>query len=340
MKQNQPFAWLAAVIFSASLVTGASAEQTATIKENFVNVRGQPNLIGEVITQLKKGETVVVLEEITVEKPKPGDPPKWARIKMPDNTPVWVSAAFIDPAQKTVTASRLNLRAGPGENYSVVGRLERGEQVKEIRTVDGWMEIETPPSAYAFVAAEYLATKSDGAVLATAATPAPASETAAASAEIGAAKKTDLVEPVAPKEETATPATAPPAVTTVTPPDTSVTTPATNAPATTTANATTEALPAVAPPPAVAQKESEPLPKRIVRREGIVRSALNIQAPTYFELVSPETRKTINYLHTEDSALKLKDFKGKKIVVTGEEGIDPRWPNTPVIEIETLEAAP
>ena len=86
--------------------------------------------------------------------------------------------------------------------------------------------------------------------------------------------------------------------------------------------------------------ESGPPPKRIVRREGIVRSTKSIQAPTYFELVNPETKKVINYLHTEEPTLKLKDFKGKKVVVTGEEGLDARWQNTPLIEIQTLDLAP
>lgn len=68
-----------------------------------------------------------------------------------------------------------------------------------------------------------------------------------------------------------------------------------------------------------------------------MRSTVSIQAPTYYELLSPANRKTINYLHTEKLGLNLKDYRGKQIVVTGEEAIDPRWPRTPVIEVETLE---
>ena len=39
-----------------------------------------------------------------------------------------------------VVPNRLNLRAGPGENYSVLGRLEKGAAVKSIRTIEEWME--------------------------------------------------------------------------------------------------------------------------------------------------------------------------------------------------------
>src|SRR5689334_12979685 len=64
---------------------------TAKVKQEAVNVRGQASFIGEVITHLKKGETVTVLEEIALKKPKKDEPAKWAKILMPTNTPVWVS---------------------------------------------------------------------------------------------------------------------------------------------------------------------------------------------------------------------------------------------------------
>ena len=45
---------------------------------------------------------------------------------------------------ETAGAQPLNLRAGPGENFSIVGRIDRGTPVKEIRTEKSWMEIEAP----------------------------------------------------------------------------------------------------------------------------------------------------------------------------------------------------
>jgi len=80
--------------------------------------------------------------------------------------------------------------------------------------------------------------------------------------------------------------------------------------------------------------------KRIVRREGIVSGTGSIQAPTHYELRSPETRKLINYLHPTSPDQKLKALKGRRVIVTGEELIDRRWPKTPVIEIETIQLAP
>ncbi|MBU6399613.1 MAG: SH3 domain-containing protein, partial [Verrucomicrobia bacterium] len=155
MNQHHWRAWWMAGATACTLLA-AQADETAVVQAERVNVRGKPSTFGEVVTQLKRGETVTVLEEIPTAKPKPGEPAKWAKIKMPENTPLWVNASFIDPTNKTVKVKRLNVRAGAGENYSVVGRLAQGDVVKEIRVVDDWMEIETPTNTYAYVAADLI----------------------------------------------------------------------------------------------------------------------------------------------------------------------------------------
>ena len=92
------------------------------------------------VTHLFKGDTVMVLSQINLDKHAAGEPAQWAKIASPTNTHIWVSAKFIDPTNKTVLPKKLNLRAGPGENYSVLGVIERGTPVDEIITKDGWME--------------------------------------------------------------------------------------------------------------------------------------------------------------------------------------------------------
>jgi hypothetical protein len=66
----------------------------------------------------------------------------------------------------------------------------------------------------------------------------------------------------------------------------------------------------------------------------------SIQAPTWYELIHPETKATINYLFEDKLGLNLKEYRGQKVVVTGEEAIDSRWPSTPILELETLDVAP
>ena len=159
------------------------------------------------------------------------------------------------------------------------------------------MEIEAPAGAFAFVAAQYL--KQEAPVLA-------------------------AVKPAEPAP-TPTPVAEPPVVATTTTETTNPTPP-----------------PVITPTPPVIAPEPEPvvpepLPPRVVQHEGIVKGTWSVQAPTRFALVSPETGKTVNYLYTTSTNLDLSRYKGLHIVVTGEEGLDERWVNTPVITIQRIQ---
>lgn len=272
----------------------------AVVVANRVNVRGRAGLIGEVIGKLSNGDTVMVIEEVTLKNSKPDEPSAWAKISLPPSIKVWVHTSFLDRESMTVKATRLNLRGGPGENYSVLGRLEKGTPVREIQTKGDWMQIEAPDSAYAFVAAQYLKQE-----------PAPV-----------------IVQNTPPLElapaETATVTETPDVAPGVEAPDT------TEIPAAGMAEFETE-IPMDETPVI-----EEPLPPRIVQREGIVRGTVSIQAPTKFALYNPDNLRAINYLYTSSTNLDLSRYKGLRIIVTGEEGLDERWKNTPVITIQQI----
>lgn len=311
------------------------AAESGVVRSDRVNVRGKASLQGEVVTQLRKGEPVAILEEIpasTQAKKEAGAPSAWLKIKMPANTPVWVNASHVDPATKTVTVRRLNIRGGAGENFSVLGTLDKGAVLKEIRTVEDWMEVEAPTNTFGFVAAD-LVTR-DG----SSAEPPVSSSALGKAAESKPLPVRDLSPPPVvttppPVQISATPpATANPALTQTRPP-------ATPPPVV----VVTPPAPAVTPAPAMAvapADKDEPLPKRVISREGVVKRALNIQAPSDFQLVSVETGKILNYLLTRKLGFSFEDFAGRKLLVTGEELVDKRWPNTPMIEIETFRIVP
>jgi uncharacterized protein YgiM (DUF1202 family) len=318
---------VAAELRSAPLTPGP-----AVVVARNVNVRGQPSFKGEVVGQVTRGQTVTVLEEITLKNSEPNEPSAWAKIHLPQGVNVWVHTMFLEADGKTVKARKLNLRSGPGENYSVLGILQRGNSVKDISTKGDWMEIEAPPDAYAYVAASYLTQEpaSAGSLAATtgvtpgASTTSTTAETPAASpATTTAATETPPVAAATP-ESPATPAPAAAATAATTPPAGATQPAGTNAPAA----ATTDE--------SEAGEDGTP-PKRIVQREGIVRGTVSIQAPSHFELVSAENGKVINYLYTTSPYLDLRRYKGLHIIVTGEEGLDERWRSTPVITIEKIE---
>ncbi len=340
MKMPQKLATLM-LCLATSLVC---AQETATVKATRVNVRGQATLNSEIVTQLNPGEAIKVLEQITLEKPDPGEPAKWAKIALPANTPVWINATFVKEGE--VSSNRLNVRSGPGENYSVLGRLEKGAKVQAIRTVDDWMEIVAPEGTYAFVAVDFLEIKGMPEVAKAEAKPAEAETKPAMKS------KTESVEPLptvtVKVESPAQPAPRPSAVTEAAsakvindptplpPPQPVVVAPP--------AAAKPKLDPAAIPMPAPTVTGDAPIIEvappqvRIITREGVVRRAISVQAPSAFRLADPERMTTtINYLYPGDTGLELKWFLGRKIRVSGVESLDPRWPNMPLIEIKTLE---
>ncbi|HEY1171395.1 MAG TPA: SH3 domain-containing protein [Verrucomicrobiae bacterium] len=327
------------------LTTGAvMAQESATVKATRVNVRGQATLNSEVVTQLNQGEPIKVLEQITLEKPGPGEPAKWAKIALPANTPVWVNASFIKDGE--VASNRLNVRSGPGENYSVLGRLEKGAKVQAIRTVEEWTEIVAPEGTYAFVSVDFLEIKGAPEIAKTEAKPAePAGKPAVK------VSKTESVEPLptVKVESGVQPVTRPTAVVDASPvkvmndaapvPPPQPVVVATPPPVKPQLDPVT--IPIPAPAPAVESPvvvEPAPPQVRIITREGVVRTSLSVQAPSGYRLADPERRTvTVNYLYAGDTGLDLKQFLGRKIRVSGSESVDPRWPNMPLIEIKTLE---
>jgi len=235
----------------------------ATVDVKNINVRGQAGLRGEIVAHLNQGDTVTVLDQMNLDKHKAGEPAQWAKIALPASTHVWVFAAFVDATSKTVLPKKLNLRAGPGENYSVLGVVEHGTPVTEITTKGKWMQIDPPANSYAFVAAMYLQQE------AVAATPVPQPQ------------------PVAP-----------------------------------------------APPQPVIQT----IPAtRVVTHEGVVGPVASIGAPTAYKLYDPDTYQTIDYLYTTATNLDFSRYDNMRIVATGEEALDIRWKNTPVLTVESIQ---
>jgi uncharacterized protein YgiM (DUF1202 family) len=275
----------------------------AVVSANRVNVRGKAGLKGEIVARLTNGEPVTVVEEIKLAHSGPEEPSAWAKIVLPSAAHTWVKSSYIDAATKKVIPKKLNLRAGPGENYSVIGSLKKGDEVKELTTKGDWTQVEPIATAYAFVAAQYLT--QEAAALAAAGVPMAAGatnqETMVASGPVAAEASTNAPEMTTETNEVATTGT------------------------NEVSGAQTNEVAATPPAP------------RIVQREGIVRYTASIQAPTTFELINVQNHKTVNWLFSTSPSLDLNRYKGLHIIVTGEEGLDERWPNIPIITIQRIQ---
>jgi uncharacterized protein YgiM (DUF1202 family) len=282
--------------------TVALVPGTAEVTVSNLNVRGQAGLKGEVIGHLVKGDAVTVIGQINLDKHAAGEPAQWAKIGLPASVKIWLDAKFIDPTNNTVLSKKLNLRAGPGENYSVLGTIERGTMVNEITTKGDWTQIDPPTNAYAFVAAIYLKQEASGTSVTNAA---PSTET----------------EPVpAPVAETAPIMTEP-----------------TNTAAVSAMTTTNVPMAPVADTSTTVVVDTNPPPPRIVTHEGVVGSSGSLISPTAYVLYDPDTSKEINFLYTTSTNLDISRYYGMRIVVTGAEGLAERWPDTPVLTIQRIE---
>ena len=277
----------------------------ATVDAKNVNVRGRSTILSEPLSKLNKGATVMVIEQVENKWAKGDDMKQWAHITYPSNAPVWIFASFVD-SNKVVTVPKLNLRGGPGENYSIVGRLTKGATVDEISTKGEWMQVQPTPGCSAFVAAIFL--KQDAAALA-------------------------QVEPAKPTEPSLPPASTN-VITEMDPLATQVADAATTNAAMTELNAFAAELGGTNAAQPITE---EPLPPRVVMREGIVNNATSIQAPSVYGLSGMDTGRTINYLYTPSTNVNLFRYVGRHVIVTGEESLDERWPNTPVLTLQRIQ---
>ena len=105
-----------------------------------------------------------------------------------------------------------------------------------------------------------------------------------------------------------------------------------------TAEAAAAEVAAAKPTPAVKSAGAAPETpaRKVVTREGLVSSWVSGQAPSGFALEDPRTGKVIGYLASTNSSLSVKMLSGRRVIVTGAETIDSRWPTAPLLTIETL----
>ena len=73
-----------------------------------------------------------------------------------------VNSSYVDATSNVVLPKKLNLRAGPGENYSVLGVIEKGAAVTSVSTKGDWIQIETPSSRLCFRSCPLFETGSSG----------------------------------------------------------------------------------------------------------------------------------------------------------------------------------
>ena len=337
--------------FCQSLALEIAVVNTAVVKADHVAVRAEPSSKAERLKgNLKKGDIVRVVSEVEDPKATGSEPRRWAQIEMPAKFPVWVAAELVDPKTSVVMSDLANLRTGPGKNFSRVGQVAKGSKLTQVRIQEGWMQIEPPPTAVAYIAADLLGKEGKSTSVAKANPPARQTAAASTPTPLGDRPQSKWITSTAPGRPLVQPTQPPPAVTY---------SPAPEAPTRAIAPAPVPTAPAT-PDPVPAPVEpvySTPTPvaprtiityttqsttnwvetRRKVIREGFLVPSANPKAPSGFCLLSKsKSEGLMNYVYTTDPKINLKQFLNRSVTISGEEVIDPKHRSTPVLIAESV----
>ncbi len=138
-------AYFAMVLVLHWAVSSAYAEtRPVTVTADRVNLRAAARETAEVVGQVNEG-TVLASKSIGQ---------KWVEIVPPETVNLWVHRDFVHDG--IVATRKLNVRAGPGINFSVVGRLKKGTHLKIRGEFSEWLKIAPPPECSLWVSSRYV----------------------------------------------------------------------------------------------------------------------------------------------------------------------------------------
>jgi len=273
------------IILAAAAVRAPAADVSATIAGDRVNLRARPTLQAEVVGQANEGDRIVVRSFSN----------DWAEVAPPAGIEFCVHRDFVKDGR--VQVSKLQVRAGPGINYSKVGMMVKGDAVKVIGEFGEWLKIAPPPGCSLWITRSMVKLPEPKAV-------------ASVKPAVVASATTTVVAAVAPR-----PAAGVPSVPSAVPPP--VVRPAVPAP--------------VAPPPAVASAvpaapaaytpddlRLAPVDNQgaVVMREGRVRTTvLVLGRPSRYHLVDEAGGETVCYLRGNDA--QLRNFVDRRLRIRG-----------------------
>lgn len=149
------------VIFIISLLalTAYATEETAKekfpktgyVKNDGAEVKAGDNMNFENLCTMSKSESVKIIDRRY----------SWFKILLPRKASVYVSKDYItitsdEKGIGIINATNVNLRAGAGTRYSIVGQISKPEKVSILSEEAGWCRIEPPYGAAGWVQSDQI----------------------------------------------------------------------------------------------------------------------------------------------------------------------------------------
>jgi len=130
-----------------TVLASVSAETVpVTVLGDRVNLRNAASTAeSDVVSQANYGDT---LRAVSFTE-------DWVEVRPPAGFPTWVYSDHLFEG-KEVRNPVLNVRAGPGVNYPVVGKLERGDEVDVEEVVEDWSRIAPPDGVTLWISRRFV----------------------------------------------------------------------------------------------------------------------------------------------------------------------------------------
>ena len=132
------------VLAACTWTSAAAAEYAVQVTGSRVNLRAKPTTSVETVGQVEYGD-LLFAKSLGVD---------WVELVPPESTAIWVSRDYVNDG--VVSADTLNLRSGPGVNYSVVGELQRGSGVEVGEEFGEWLRIAPPQEASVWISRQFI----------------------------------------------------------------------------------------------------------------------------------------------------------------------------------------
>jgi len=109
-----------------------------------INIRSDSTITSEAICKINKGEPVDVLLQLY----------DWYKIKLPINAPSFINKEFItliDDKIAKVIKDDVNIRLRPDISAPILGKVNKGEEVKVLEDRRDWSRIEPTPNTFGWI---------------------------------------------------------------------------------------------------------------------------------------------------------------------------------------------
>ena len=154
--------WISAALITILLVSvlaftpgvAAFAGEIAVVAADVVNVRSSPSTAGNVLTQVNRATQLPVVA-------KSGD---WCQVTLSDGSTGWIAGWLVElkqdagasqatgVVQVTVNGDILNIRSGPGTNYSVINQAGKGNVFSVLDEDGDWYQVQVSYGTTGWVA--------------------------------------------------------------------------------------------------------------------------------------------------------------------------------------------